>query len=100
LGDQKYHRNIRFTGNRIRSFNGHFVHARSVQGLVLTGNTIELSTSYPTGSTRPSIELDYCEDVRIEDNRFLDFTWPIRIMSTGGTENVTAKNNEGLAEQP
>lgn len=96
LGDRKYHRNIRFTNNRIKSFNGHFVHAMSVQGLTITGNTIELSKDYPTGSSRPSIELEYCEDVTIEDNRFLGFDWPIRIEQSSDTADVRLKNNEGL----
>jgi len=96
LGDRKYHRNIRFTNNRIKSFNGHFVYAMSVQGLTITGNTIELSKDYPTGSTRPSIELEYCEDVTIEHNRFLGFDWPIRIEQSSDTADVRLKNNQGL----
>lgn len=96
LGDRKYHRNIRFTNNRIKSFNGHFVHAMSVQGLTITGNTVELSKDYPTGSTRPSIELEYCEDATIEDNRFLGFDWPIRIEQSSDTADVRLKNNQGL----
>jgi hypothetical protein len=96
LGDRKYHRNIRFTNNRIKSFNGHFVHAMSVQGQTITGNTIELGKDYPTGSTRPSIELEYCEDVTIEDNRFLGFDWPIRIEQSAATADVRLKNNQGL----
>jgi hypothetical protein len=98
LGDQKYHRNIRFTNNRIKSFNGHFAHARSVKGLALAGNIIERSTTYPVGSTRPSIELDYCEDVTIENNQFIGFDWPIRIESSNDTKNVNLKNNEGLSD--
>lgn len=100
LGDRKYHRNIRFANNRIKSFNGHLVHARSVQGLTLADNTIELSTDYPAGSTRASIELDYCEDVTVEDNQFIGFTWPIRIESSNDTMNVRLKNNSGLSGQP
>jgi hypothetical protein len=98
LGDRKYHRNIRFTDNRIRSFNGHLVYALSVQGLTLTGNTIELSTDYPTGSTRSSIELEYCEDVTIENNQFLGFDWPLRIEQSNDTTYVKLKNNEGLTD--
>ena len=100
LGDQKYHRNIRFTNNRIKSFNGHFVHARSVKGLTITGNTIELSTDYPAGSKRASIELDYCEDITIENNQFIGFDWPIRIASQNDTRNVRMEDNKGLSDQP
>ena len=98
LGERKYHRNIRFTDNRIKSFNGHLVYALSVQELTLAGNTIELSTDYPTGSTRSSIELEYCEDVLIEDNQFLGFDWPIRIESSNDTKNVKLEDNKGLSE--
>ena len=62
----------------------------------LAGNTIELSTAYPVGSTRPSIELDCCEDVTIEDNKFVGFDWPIQIESSNDTKNVKLKNNSGL----
>ena len=70
----------------------------SVEGLTLTGNTIEFSTDYPIGSTGPPIELEYCEDVSIEDNRFLGFDWPLRIESSSDTTNVTLRDNVGLAE--
>ncbi len=96
LGERKYHRNIRFTNNRIRSFNGHFVHALSVQGLTVTGNTVELSRDYPTGSKRASIELDYCEDVAITNNRFVGFDWPLRVDKEDNCTRVTVKNNKGL----
>jgi len=96
LGARKYHRNIRFTNNRIKSFNGHFVYAKSVRGLTITGNTIELSKDYPTGSNRPSIDLEFCEDVTIEGNQFLGFDWPIRIDSSSDTTDIRLKNNRGL----
>jgi hypothetical protein len=97
LGNRKYHRNVRFTNNRIRSFNGHFVYARSVQGLTVTGNTMEMSKDYPTGSERASIELDYCEDVVIADNQFIGFDWPIRLDTSKDTKNVQLKGNQGLS---
>ena len=97
MGDLKYHRNIRFTNNRIKSFNGHFVHALSVKGLTVTGNTIELSTAYPVGSTRPSIELDYCEDVTIENNAFTGFDGEMKIEQSDSSDvDITA--NIGLTE--
>lgn len=98
LGDRRYHRNVRFTNNRIRSFNGHFVHALSVQGLEVTGNIVELSRDYPTGSERASIELDYCEDVTIANNRFIGFDWPMRVTRSANTKNVTILNNQGLSD--
>jgi hypothetical protein len=97
LGDRKYHRNIQFTNNRIRSFNGHVVYARSLEGLTVAGNTIELSTDYPTGSDRASIELEYCEGVTIEGNQFTRFDWPIRIESSEDTEDLKLRSNPGLS---
>lgn len=96
LGDEQYHRNIRFTNNRVKSFNGQLIYARTVQGLTVTGNTVELSNDYPTGSTRPAIELDYCDDVTIADNSFTGFDWPIRVESVNNTTNLKVRNNQGL----
>jgi len=53
------------------------------------GSGTTLSKDYPTGSTRPSIDLEYCEDVTIEDNRFLGFDWPIRIEQSNDTTRQT-----------
>ncbi|WP_136060187.1 alpha-1,3-galactosidase-related protein [Pontiella sulfatireligans] len=95
LGDDQYHRNIRFTNNRLKSYNGLLAHAKSVKGLVLTGNIIELNKTYPTGSEQPAIDLDYCKDVTIEDNLFNGFIWPIRVEQKDSS-NVKMKNNKGI----
>lgn len=99
LGNEPYHRNIHFNDNRIKSFNGHLAHARSVRGLELIGNTIELDTLYPGGSESPAIDLDFCKDVRIERNRFSGFSWPIRVEQKGETSDITEQDNKGITPQ-
>jgi polygalacturonase len=96
LGDDQYHRNIRFTGNTIRSFNGHVVHALSVEGLEISGNIIEMSKDYPNGSETASIELEYCEDVTIENNQFRGFAFPVRVDQADDCKNVQIRKNKGL----
>lgn len=96
LGDRKYHHNIRVENNTFKSFNGLFVHAKSVKGLYLKNNTIELSKAYPTGSTLPAISLDYCEDVAIEKNKFKNFTWPLKIEQKENSTKVKIKRNKGI----
>lgn len=97
LGDKKYHRNIRFSDNKLKSFNGHLVFARSVNGLEVTGNEIQLSDDYPKGSKLPAIALDYCENVNIQENRFTGFNWPIKVESSTNTSALIQKNNTGLS---
>lgn len=95
LGDEKYHRNIRFTNNILKSYNGLLVHARSVKGLLIEGNTIDLSTDYPTGSNLPSISLDYCEDVTITKNTFSGFTWSLPIKQFDNNTMIHITKNKG-----
>ena len=97
LGKEKYHFNINFTNNTIKSYNGLLVHAMSVKGLTITGNTIELSTKYPTGSKLPSVDLDYCEDVIFKNNTYTGFTWPITLKKLDNCTNVEVKSNKGLS---
>ncbi|MDF7825763.1 right-handed parallel beta-helix repeat-containing protein [Pontiellaceae bacterium B12227] len=96
LGDDQYHWNVRFTNNKLKSFNGLLAHAMSVKGLVISGNTIELSRDYPTGSGLPSVELDFCKDSIIENNTFTGFDWPIRIEQKDNCSNVSVKKNKGI----
>lgn len=96
LGDRKFHHNITFSNNTIRSFNGHLVHGLSIKGLTISKNTIELSKDYPTGSKLPAVSLDYCEDVVIEKNTFKKFDFPIKIDQKKNTTKVKIKKNKGL----
>lgn len=98
LGDDQYHWNVRFTHNRIKSFNGQLCHARSVKGLVLSGNTIEADRTYPNGSALPAIDLDYCKDSIVENNTFAGFGWPIRLEQKDNCVNISVKNNKGLKQ--
>ncbi|MGJ8651602.1 MAG: right-handed parallel beta-helix repeat-containing protein, partial [Opitutaceae bacterium] len=77
IGAEQYHRNIRVVGNHLKSFNGLLVHALSVEGLVVTGNTIEFDDLYPIVSGLPAIDLHFCEDFQVESNTFTGFEWPI-----------------------
>jgi hypothetical protein len=96
IGAEKYHYNIKFTNNKIKSFNGLLIHALSVKGLDLKGNTIELSNDYPTGSKLPSVDLNYCEDVNIKNNKFKNFTWSIKIEKNQKTTKVKVIGNKGM----
>ncbi|WP_366185816.1 right-handed parallel beta-helix repeat-containing protein [Flavobacterium ovatum] len=98
LGDEKYHQNIRFTNNTIKSYNGLLVSATSVKGLVIEGNTVELSKSYPVGSKLPAIALDYCEDVTIGKNTFKGFNWPMTIKKSSNSTNVKVSSNKGIKD--
>ncbi len=96
LGDNKYHHNINFTNNTIKSFNGLLVHALSVKGLNIEGNTVELSNKYPTGCNLPSISFTYCENVSIKKNKYRGFSWPIKIEEKENSTQVTVKGNKGI----
>lgn len=96
IGEGHYHRNINFIDNTLKSFNGHFVHAFSVKGLKVTGNTIELSEDYPTGSDLPSVELIYCDDVTIENNTFKGFAQTLQAKVSDDSANIRIQDNLGL----
>ncbi|MDZ8120243.1 right-handed parallel beta-helix repeat-containing protein [Pontiella agarivorans] len=96
LGDDQYHWNIRFTNNRIKNFNGHLVHAKSVKNLIVEENTVEVDNTYPSSSGLPAVALDFCKDVRVKNNSFAGFEFPIRIESKGGTTGLKVEHNTGL----
>ncbi|WP_422080902.1 right-handed parallel beta-helix repeat-containing protein [Ulvibacterium sp.] len=98
LGDEKYHWNINFLNNVIKSFNGHLVRAISVKGLDIKNNTIELSRTYPTGLQRTALAFEYCEAVTIEKNEFKGFDWPITIDKKDSAVNFTVKKNKGISK--
>lgn len=99
LGAEKYHFNITFSNNKVNSFNGHLVYAKSVKGLKIEENTIELSKYYPTGSKKPAFEFDYCEDVFISKNSFKGFDWPIFIKKKDSDLNFKVKRNKGISKK-
>lgn len=94
-GEGCYHRNIRFENNKIKSFNGLMVKACSVQGLIISGNTIELSKDYPRTEEGPAIALEYCDDVVIKDNTSIGFK-ALSIESSNDVQQIQFENNEGF----
>ena len=99
-GEGQYHRNINFVGNTIKSFNGLLANARSVKGLNISGNTVEFGKDYPEVDEGPSIVLEYCADVVLEDNKVKGFDRPAIIsQSTDSTEVVIGKNDGFKAGQ-
>lgn len=96
-GEGQYHRNINFVNNTLKSFSGHMVFARSVQGLNVIGNTIEHSDDYPAIDEFPSIDLRYCDSVTIEGNKADGFGRPLAITPSSDTTNVRVVGNDGFA---
>lgn len=88
IGEGRYHRNIRFIGNTIRSFNGHTVNAKSVENLTIKDNKIEFSTDYPKAALHPAIRLDYCRDVRIEGNTASAFPERLSVEVSPDSEGI------------
>ncbi|MCM2374342.1 sulfatase-like hydrolase/transferase [Aporhodopirellula aestuarii] len=103
-GEARYHRNISFTGNTLKSFNGLIASAKSVQGLEISGNKIEFSTDYPTVDVGEAIVLEYCDDVTIRDNKVIGFDHELKVNVSSDTTNVSISKNDGLgggnAKQP
>lgn len=97
MGDGQYHRNIRFTGNTIKSFNGLIAHARSVEGLEISDNVIEKSDDYPDDDEGAAIVLEYCDSVTIANNTVNGFDKTLQVEQQGENANVTVDRNEGLA---
>ncbi|TWU35043.1 right-handed parallel beta-helix repeat-containing protein [Novipirellula artificiosorum] len=100
MGAGHYHRNIRFSGNTVKSFNGLLVQARSVSGLTIEANTLEFSDDYPAADPGPTIDLDYCDHVTIRANTVTGFARPLTIQQSSDTTNVTIEDNRGFHVVP
>ncbi|WP_236624917.1 sulfatase-like hydrolase/transferase [Rhodopirellula sp. SWK7] len=98
MGEGHYHRNIHFTGNTLKSFNGLIANARSVKGLNISGNTIEFSNDYPPVDVGDAIVLEYCDDVTIRDNKVLGFDQELTVDASSDTTNLSIENNVGLGK--
>ncbi len=96
LGEGHYHRNINFTNNRIKTFNGRIAQARSVKGLNISGNQLEFSTDYPEDMKLPSVDLYYCDDVRIDNNAATGFEDSLTVAQSDDTTNVNLTGNKGI----
>ena len=97
MGEGRYHRNVHFVGNTVKSFNGQFVLARSVDGLVVSGNKFEVSKDYAALHDVPAIDLDYCDNVIIENNSCAGFKLPLTVRASKDTESVKVAPEQGLA---
>lgn len=98
IGEGRYHRNIQFTGNTIRSFNGHMVDAKSVENLSILHNQIEFSTDYPKAEPHLSIKLNYCKNVEIKGNAAKGFSSPLVIQLSEDSQDIYWDDNPGFAD--
>ncbi|WP_222846176.1 alpha-1,3-galactosidase-related protein [Pontiella sulfatireligans] len=96
LGEGRYHRNIHFINNTIKSFNGHMVKARSVDGLLVSGNKIEFSSTYPQSEGDPALSMEYCDHVTIENNTATGFKTELVITESADTTHVKTEQNNGF----
>lgn len=96
MGEGQYHRNINFTNNTVKSFNGLMAFCRSVKGLNISGNTLEFSTDYPAAADSPAIDLRYCDAVTIQGNKAKGFKSDSAIAQSDDTTNVKIGKNSGF----
>lgn len=65
-----FHRNIRIENNVFRTFDPGILYARSVDGIVFSGNTIEPTRTYPEiGRMDAQITLDACRNAEVCNNQ-------------------------------
>ena len=63
-----YHKNIRVTGNRFKTFYNSLISGRSIDGFVFTNNRIEKSDDYETALAEKEIDLQHVINEKIENN--------------------------------
>jgi hypothetical protein len=63
-----FHQNIRIENNRFATSDKGILFARSVDGLIFTGNTIQPSGFYPEWRMLQAITLEACQSVKVEEN--------------------------------
>jgi hypothetical protein len=95
-GAGHYHRNIRFTDNVIRSFNGNMVAAKSVEGLLVANNRVELAADYPQVTPTAAVRLEYCRTVDIRDNTAVGFELSLAVEATADCDGIQLTGNTGL----
>jgi hypothetical protein len=98
MGEGRYHRNIVFSGNRVRSFTGNLAHARSVENLTIAGNRMELSTDYPVSTPEASVLLEYCREVVIRENAASGLDSPLKVNASQDSESIRLEKNIGWAD--
>lgn len=79
LVEKKYvHKNIRIQNNYFKVYDAPLVSARSVDGLVFSNNTVELSPLFPPKEARASFHLTASTKVTIQGNK-MQIPWPLII---------------------
>ncbi len=73
------HSNIRIENNFFKVYDYPVVSAKSIDGLLFTGNTIERSGFMAAGDKRPSVRLIACATVKVDNNIFKDDEPEIRV---------------------
>lgn len=96
IGEGHYHKNIQFSGNKLKSFNGLIAHSLSVDGLVIKDNIIEFSTDYPEITQYPAIDINYSTQVDISGNKAINFNQPLNINVSKDSNKVKIGANQGF----
>lgn len=64
----RYHRNIRIENNHFYTFESRLLRAQCVDGLTVSGNTIEVNSHYPLQPLKTSLfDISHCDNVSIEN---------------------------------
>lgn len=94
-GKGHYHRNIVFTDNTIRSFNGNVADSKSVENLTISNNQVTFSTDYPARAPQESVRLKYSRNVHITNNTATGFDQPLTVTATPDCELIKTTDNRG-----
>ncbi|HSH09988.1 MAG TPA: right-handed parallel beta-helix repeat-containing protein, partial [Oceanipulchritudo sp.] len=95
-GEGHYHRNIVFSGNTIRSFNGNVADAKSVENLTIENNKVEYSADYPKAKPGASVRLVYCRNVVIKNNTAVGFDAALGVEASNDCERIQVGSNTGF----
>ena len=94
-----YDRNIRFINNNIKTFDNRIVWADRVDGLTISGNTIQQTNTAP--SLHPNAhQFDFknCDHVEIFDNTYTGGTEKVLLSDETSAKNLKFKKNKGFAK--
>lgn len=102
--DKPFHRNIRITDNTFTAFDYSVLYALSVDGLEFSNNRIIRSYMYePYNKHHHMINLEYCQNVRIENNTLIGEVLGQDIHTKGmnsgdNLEEVTSISSTGVLQ--
>jgi len=92
-----YHRNIRIQNNTFKHFDWAILFARSVDGLVFAGNTLEKTVTYVPYSRKTVFYFDGCRNVEIKDNKYAaDFPGKNVTTTHMSTTDIRVQDTESL----